>query len=144
MPTPADPVTIHATTVAMSGRGVAIVGAAGSGKSSLALHMMALGAVLVSDDRTVLHKEGARIMADAPDALRGLIEARGVGVLNAEAAGPVPVTLVIDLDQDETQRLPQPHSYTLLGVDLPCLHKCDTAAWPAAIRQYLRAGAADL
>ncbi len=144
MSTPADLVTIHATTVAVQGRGVVIVGAAGSGKSSLALQLMALGALLVSDDRTVLHNDGDQIIADAPDALRGLIEARGVGILKATAAEAVTVALVVDLDQSETQRLPQPHQHVLLGVAIPCLHKCDTAAWPAAIMQYLRIGAADL
>jgi HPr kinase/phosphorylase len=143
MTTSAARVTLHATTVAVRGRAVVITGASGAGKSSLALQLMALGAVLVSDDRTILTRDGAQIVADAPDTLRGLIEARGVGILSATAAGPTPVTLVIDLDQNETGRLPERHQFDLLDVALPCLHKYDTAAWPAAIVQYLIGGAAD-
>lgn len=136
-------VTLHATTVAVEGRAALILGASGAGKSSLALQLMALGAVLVSDDRTVVQRDGERLIADAPDTLRGLIEARGVGILKAAAAGAVPVSVVIDLDQTETQRLPAAHGHSVLGVVLPCLHKCDTPAWPAAIMQYLKAGSSE-
>ncbi len=121
-----------------------ITGASGAGKSSLALRLLALGAVLVADDRTVLRRDSDQIIAEVPDTLRGMIEARGVGILNATAAGPTPVVLVVDLDQTETRRLPRPHHYKLLDVAVPCLHKCDTLAWPAAIVQYLKGGAAQI
>ena len=39
--------TIHATTVAIDGRGVMIRGGSGQGKSALALQMIAMGAELV-------------------------------------------------------------------------------------------------
>jgi len=42
----------HATTVAVAGRGLMIEGPSGSGKSALALELMAFGAELVADDRT--------------------------------------------------------------------------------------------
>lgn len=143
MTTAAATVTLHATTVAVQGRAAVITGASGAGKSSLALQLMALGAELVSDDRTILTRDGAQIIADAPETLRGMIEARGVGILSATAAGPTPVALVIDLEQSETRRLPDRHWFDVLDVALPCLHKCDTAAWPAAIVQYLMGGAAE-
>ena len=43
------PDTIHATTVAIGGRGVLISGPSGSGKSDLALRLIDRGAVLVAD-----------------------------------------------------------------------------------------------
>tara|TARA_R110000744_G_scaffold148683_1_gene261746 strand:- start:516 stop:950 length:435 start_codon:yes stop_codon:yes gene_type:complete len=144
MPSGAATATLHATAVAVDGRAALILGASGAGKSSLALQLMALGAVLVADDRTVVQRDGSHIVADVPDTLRGLIEARGVGILNATCAGPVPVSVVIDLDQTETQRLPAAHGHSLLDLTLPCLHKCDTPAWPAAIMQYLKAGSAKI
>ena len=44
------PAQIHASAVALDGRALLIVGPSGSGKSALALRMMAHGATLVSDD----------------------------------------------------------------------------------------------
>ena len=41
---------MHATTVALRGRGLLILGPSGSGKSTLALQLMAVGARLVADD----------------------------------------------------------------------------------------------
>ena len=68
--------------------------------------MMAFGAGLVADDRTLLRRDGDRIIADSPPAIRGRIEARRVGILNARAVGPVPLVLAVDLGQAETDRLP--------------------------------------
>jgi len=44
---------LHASCVCLEGRAVLIRGASGSGKSGLALQLIALGAALVADDRTV-------------------------------------------------------------------------------------------
>ncbi|MDO5705850.1 MAG: HPr kinase/phosphatase C-terminal domain-containing protein, partial [Paracoccus sp. (in: a-proteobacteria)] len=95
---------IHASSVAIDGRGLLILGPSGAGKSALALALMAMGAVLVSDDRTVLRRDGDMVLADAPDSLRGLIEARGIGILRADSAGAVPVVLVVDLGRAEDAR----------------------------------------
>ena len=43
-------VNLHASCIAVHGRGVLILGPSGAGKSSLALQLMALGADLVADD----------------------------------------------------------------------------------------------
>ena len=68
--------TIHASAVALDGRGLLILGAAGSGKSALALELMARGARLVSDDQVALSVEGGRLIARAPAAIRGRIETK--------------------------------------------------------------------
>lgn len=135
---PISPQTIHATCVSIQGRGVLIRGASGSGKSSLALQLMAFGATLVSDDRSCLSRAGKMISADAPPTIKGMIEARGVGILQVPAQGPVPIVLVIDMDQSETDRLPHPHCCTLLGVSLPCLYNAPSPHFAAAILQYLK------
>lgn len=129
---------VHATCVAADGRAVLIRGASGAGKSALALHLIALGAALVADDRTRLWRAGGLVMADVPGTIRGQIEARRVGILKTPPTGPMPVYLIIDMDNEETDRLPEPRSDGLLGVDLPCLRKANLAHFPAAILLYLK------
>jgi HPr kinase/phosphorylase len=131
---------LHATAVAFHGEGLLILGAAGSGKSGLALMLMAFGARLVSDDRTVVKFENGGLWASAPPSIAGLIEARGIGILNAETEAQARLTLAVDMDKTQVARLPQTHSFGVLGQTLPCLHKVDSPYFPAAILQYLKGG----
>ncbi|MCG6902068.1 MAG: HPr kinase/phosphatase C-terminal domain-containing protein [Rhodobacter sp.] len=136
----AETLRLHASCAALNGRAVLITGPAGSGKSSLTLQLMAYGATLVSDDQTLVGLQQGRPSASAPDPLRGLIEARGVGILNATPADPTPIHLVIDMGHIEAERLPPDRHTDLLGQRLPLLHKSDTCGFAAAILQYLKAG----
>lgn len=131
---------LHAGCVSLDGRGILIFGGAGSGKSSLALQLMAYGCQLVSDDRTAVAVRGGVVVAAAPVAIRGLIEARGVGILKAEARAATRVSLVVDLGEVEGARLPPMRTYTLMGVDLPLLFRVESPHFPAAILQYVKAG----
>ena len=131
---------LHASCVALGGRGVLIFGPAGAGKSALALQLMAFGCDLVSDDRTAVVAQAGSVLAAAPARIRGLIEARGVGILAADAVAAARVALLVDLGQTETERLPPWHSRKLLGVDLPVVHRIESTHFPAAILQYLKAG----
>ncbi|MDF0600809.1 HPr kinase/phosphatase C-terminal domain-containing protein [Psychromarinibacter sp. C21-152] len=133
---------IHASCVALDGRAVLIRGAAGSGKSGLALQLMALGAALVADDRTEITLHDGWPVAACPAAIRGRIEARGLGLLAADPAPPAVVRLVVDLDRVETDRLPPERHTDLLGVPLPLFHKVESLHFAPAILQYLRAGPA--
>lgn len=136
----AEEETLHATAVAHGGWAVLIVGASGSGKSGLALDLMARGAVLVADDRVILRKREAGVHAFCPEALCGMIEARGVGILRAEYRDDMPVALVVDLDREEAARLPPRRATVLLGIKVPLIHKVASAHFPAAILQYLSGG----
>lgn len=128
----------HASTVALSGQGALIIGSSGAGKSSLALRLMALGAMLVSDDRTVLTLREGALIASAPAPISGQIEARGVGILAADMCKQAPVKLVIDLDQSETERLPPYRVKEIMGVHLPLILASSGLHFPAAILLYLR------
>ncbi len=136
----ADTVTLHASCVALDGRGVLILGRSGAGKSSLALELMALGARLVADDRTVLHPGNGAPVASCPPTILGRIEARGLGILAADPAPPVPVVLVVDLDTPEAERLPPRRFRDLVGHPVSVLHNPGTGPFAAAIVQYLRGG----
>lgn len=117
-----------------------ILGPSGSGKSTLALELMAAGALLVADDRTDLRREGTDIIASCPPALSGRIEARGIGILGAQPAGPVRVSLVADLGGAPGDRLPQSRSYDVLGVALPLVTGPYRPHLYAALRQLLLGG----
>ncbi len=134
---------LHASCVALNGRAVLILGRSGAGKSGLALELMGLGAALVADDRVRLSRAGDTILAAAPEAIAGRIEARFVGILNAEAVDEAALALIVDLDQTETDRLPPRRSKKMLGISFPLLHNVETKHFPAAILQYLKAGRCD-
>ena len=131
---------LHATTIELGGAGLVILGPSGSGKSTLALELMAVGASLVADDRTDLRRDGADVLASCPPALSGRIEARGIGILRADPAGPVRVALIADLGAAPGDRLPQSQSHDLLGVGLPLVTGPYRPHLYAALRQLLLGG----
>lgn len=133
--------TLHASCIALNGRAALILGPSGSGKSTLALELMALGADLVADDRTELARDGDQIIAGAPAAIRGLIEARHMGLLRAPAV-TAPVVVVVDLATTETDRLPPPRNITLLGLPRPLLWQPASGHLGPKLLQWLKAGPA--
>lgn len=132
--------TLHASAVAHRGRGLLIRGPSGAGKSGMALTLMALGATLVSDDRVIATRQGGTVLLSAPEAIRGMIEARGLGILSADHADAVPLAAILDLDVQEKDRLPPRRVTVLLGLEFPLLHDPASPYFPAALMQYLCAG----
>ncbi len=130
-------IVLHASTVAFGQRAALIRGPSGSGKSGLALQLMALGARLVADDRTVLRRVGDQVRACCPAPIRGRIEARGIGILAAVPVCDVPLCLVVDLDLPERDRLPHRRAECLLGVPVTLIGFTDAAHFPAALKLYL-------
>ena len=113
--------TVHASTVATDGRAVVIMGPSGSGKSDLALRLLDRGFTLVSDDQTVIKRDGDRLVASAPPNLAGKLEIRGIGIVDMETVGSVPVALLVELTS-EIQRLPDENrERPLLGIKLPLI-----------------------
>ena len=139
VPPPQDsPHVIHASTVALDGRAVMITGRSGSGKSALALALMAAGARLVADDRTLLRAGPDGPVASAPAAIAGRIEARGLGLLEAAAVAEARVVCAVDLDRTERARLPEPRWLTVCGHVIRQFHKVESVHFAPAILQYLR------
>jgi serine kinase of HPr protein (carbohydrate metabolism regulator) len=108
-------------------RGVLIEGPSGCGKSDLALRALSRGFRLVADDRVLAFISDGRLWGRAPDALAGLIEARGVGVVRREH---LPLAAIVLRAQcvgrpDEVERMPDIEEGEVLGQRLPTL-----AVWP--------------
>ena len=111
----------HATCVSAHGKGLLLQGRTGSGKSGLALQLMALGATLVADDRVLLRRDEATLTAICPEPLRGRIEARGIGILKHDFTPQARIHWIVDLDLDCVARLPQCETRLLEGVSLPLI-----------------------
>ena len=131
---------LHASCVSHAGRGLLILGPSGAGKSALALRLMALGARLVADDRTEVTPEAGRLIARCPAPIKGLIEARGVGLLRAPPLDEVGIDLVADLGQVEEHRLPPARSITILGCEVELVLQVPNDHFTAALILYLQHG----
>ena len=126
--------TLHASTVALDGRAVLISGPSGSGKSDLALRLIDRGFTLVSDDQTIVKRDGDRLLATAPPTIAGKIEIRGIGIIEMERSSDVPVALWIELTSD-IQRIPDDsRERPILGLPLPLISiDAMTASAPAKV-----------
>ena len=106
---------IHGTAIALNGRGVLLLGKPGSGKSDLALRLIDRGAMLISDDQTLLVRQGQQLIARAPGMIRGKIELRGLGIVTMPYVEDVPVALIVRLGA-EPMRMPERRQRRLAGV----------------------------
>jgi len=113
--------TVHGSTVAIGGRAVLITGPSGSGKSDLTLRLVDRGFSLVSDDQTIVKKDGSRLVASAPPTIAGKLEIRGIGIIDVEQIDNVPVALIVELTGD-IQRMPDDsRERPILGIKLPLI-----------------------
>ena len=124
----ADTPSVHASAVLAGNRAVLIRGAAGSGKSRLALALVGAAATgmlrfacLVGDDRVHIEACHGRLLVRPAPSLAGLIEVRGVGIRRLDYEPAAIVGLVVDLGAKDAQRLPQPGETVIEGVNLPRL-----------------------
>jgi len=113
---------IHASCVVLAaagqafaappGAGILLLGESGAGKSDTALRLIALSARLVSDDRTELFIDNGRLAARAPKTLEGLLEIRGVGIVELPHLPWACIDLALELVAPaDVPRLPEPAWY---------------------------------
>jgi len=134
------PELVHGTCVALGRTAVLLRGPSGCGKSDLALRFLFLARrgpaaleapILVADDQVCLIRSGARLTVRAPEAIRGKIEVRGIGIVDVKSAEDAELALVVDLvGASEIERLPDADATTrLLGLDIPLVR---LFAWEAS------------
>ncbi len=113
--------TIHATSVAIDGYGLLILGPSGSGKSDLALRLIDRGATLISDDYTIVTARDGQLLLRAPVNIAQIMEIRHLGLVDMPHVDDVPAVLAIRLE-DDPPRMPEPDLTLLLtGIAIPLI-----------------------
>jgi len=129
----------HATALIYHESGVLIFGPSGSGKSALALALLALAkrssvfAALIGDDRAYLRSSRGRLIATGANQTAGLIERRALGLLTVAHEPSAIVRLAVELSgRNRTwSRMPDAAlTMSLMGIDVPrvTLDSRDSAA----------------
>ena len=124
---------LHGTLVADGRDGVLLRGPSGSGKSDLALRLMAppWSWQLVADDQIILERDGDTVVGTTPLSIAGKLEVRGIGIVAVSAAASARVRLIVDLvPRSGVPRLPEPATETLLDLPIPVfrLHAFEASA----------------
>lgn len=113
---------LHASCAARGDQGVLFLAPPGGGKSDLLLRLLDRGWALVADDQVALRPAGAGLLAAPPEPLAGLLEVRGLGLLERLPWREAPLVLAISLTPAAgIPRLPEPARWTALGRHLPLL-----------------------
>lgn len=111
---------VHASCVEYLSKGILIQGASGAGKSDLALRIIDAGGILISDDYVeVVSVENNLIAHTAPN-IEGMIEVRGVGLVNVAFTNSHKLDLVLELcAPTKIDRLPEEKYFEQDGVCVP-------------------------
>ena len=123
---------LHGGLLSIYGKGVLIRGESGMGKSEIALELIKRGHLLVADDRVDCYRIHNKIVGKAPELLSGMLEIRGIGIINVArmfgVSSVLPKTQVDfqvnlemwkpDQDYDRVGIEEKKHK-NILGVDIP-------------------------
>ena len=110
---------IHSTSVVIEDLGLLIRGKSGSGKSDLALRLIDSGATLISDDLTICKKIGDYLYLYPHSKTKGLLEVREIGIMTVPYVENIKLTLVVELVEEEFERIPEMMSCSILGMKFP-------------------------
>ena len=111
---------ILATSVKVGDCAVLIQGKSGAGKTFLAMRLVANhGACLVSDDVTCVQEQDGVLYAETVPEIAGLVEIRGVGVVQTPHVGHIPVACIVNLVEHSADRCPSEQTETIAEVQIP-------------------------
>ncbi|WP_169054143.1 HPr kinase/phosphatase C-terminal domain-containing protein [Nitratireductor sp. XY-223] len=122
---------IHATALVVGETGVLVVGPPGAGKSRLAEEFIQSAllrgrfAALIADDQVFLRAAGGRIVAIAPEPIRGLMEMRGTGIVRTKSLRQAVMHIAVSVEfTGAGDRLPDPATRRefLPGLSLPLVY----------------------
>ena len=125
-------ITIHGTTIARRGSAALLQGPSGAGKSDLALRALTMPLQLpgeespvlfqlISDDQTMITRTDNMLLASPPTTIAGLLEVRGIGIVDmSHHVDFAPLLLIATLSDGQVERLPQPEDETTtwLGLEI--------------------------
>lgn len=113
----------HATCIAYNKTGLLLKGESGVGKSDLTLRFIYFDqncCTFIADDQVQLSKDGHQIIASSIVQTKGMLEVRGVGIVQLPYMEKVEVKAVIDLSpQNKIERFPCKKEVKILGEKLP-------------------------
>jgi serine kinase of HPr protein (carbohydrate metabolism regulator) len=116
-----DSSLLHASLVEISGVGVLITGKSGSGKSDLALRLIEnKQAKLVADDVVCVEKTNNQLWGKAPQNIAGMLEVRGVGIVEYPYLERANIQLSVRLVEqiEEIERMPKVNNDLILGLEI--------------------------
>jgi HPr kinase/phosphorylase len=126
--------TLHGVYMEVMGVGVLITGESGMGKSELALELLSRNHRLIADDAVEFSRTNPDVLLGrSPEILSGLLEVRGLGILNARAMfgdtairSEKTLRLILRLEQMKKHRMSkidrlqaEPKTRRILDVDIP-------------------------
>jgi len=129
------PSLVHGTALVVGTTGLILVGPSGSGKSSLAVRLLAGAlqaghfAALVGDDQVFVDWINGRAIASAPETIRGMIELYGSGIGRMDTIGRAVLHFAVQpVTANSSNRVPEENGHWPAGSEqaLP-LHVMDRA-----------------
>ncbi|HZJ87219.1 MAG TPA: HPr(Ser) kinase/phosphatase [Erysipelothrix sp.] len=123
---------IHGVLMNVFGKGVLIIGESGMGKSEVALELILKGHSLIADDRVDVSRVKETIIGTAPDLIKGMLEIRGIGIIDVTRMFGVrayleqeTVDLVIEFEKWDNNKeylragIEEVLHYETLGIKIP-------------------------
>lgn len=113
---------VHGVLVDVYGVGVLITGESGIGKSEVALELIKDGHLLVADDVVKVRRvDEERLLGNAPEKIRHLLELRGLGILDvttlfgaSSVRNEKVIQFIVHLEEWQQEKI-----YDRLGIDPP-------------------------
>lgn len=112
------PALVHGTAIVIGTTGLILVGPSGSGKSSMAIRLLAGArsaghlALLLSDDQVFVDAVNGRLVATAPETIKGRIELYGSGIGHADTIDCAVLQFALQpVATDSSNRIPEENQY---------------------------------